>query len=391
MSLAPIQVTVSPHVSEGEDLLKIIWNYPPDPPVAPYFVSVKTLREKGENARNALQRLVNQAMKENSSGYVKELHELAIAGHELYEALFHEIKGSKASRIKAWLDRERANQQHKDLQFQITFVLETLLHIPWGLIYDGFIDDFTRTADKDFTEHKENFWSLRFLVSCVYRRIQPQFLNHNDGKDVLLVINKPVFDNAVPQLVLPQDEVLRWLGDTFGSPLTSSDDFFERWKTSGATCRLLFFYCHGSHESLELHTEDRITLTDFQLRTSLPDAAPQSTCLVFLNGCSTAAGSDKGTFLTVTSEGLFCGFVGTETKVPDIFALRFGLAFLYYFLHEGWPILKTMDHLRRRHWPLGLVYSSFCSPLLHFVPNGQHLTIDITDNFSQLPLGTKRI
>src|SRR6266446_2233318 len=245
MSLAHIQVTVSPHNSHGEELLKIIWNYRPEP-APPYFVSAKTLKEKGEKVRSALQRLVDRAMENDGSrGYGKELRELAKAGHELYEALFHEIEGFDASIIKTWLDRERAAQANNGVQCQITFVVETLLHIPWGLIYDGSLEMLTDLSDQNSKEHYKDFWSLKFLVCCVYRRILPQWLtvsNYTDGNGVLSVINKSTFDNAVSDLILPQDEVLKWLDDTFGSPLTSSDDFFERWKSSGATCRMLYFY-----------------------------------------------------------------------------------------------------------------------------------------------------
>jgi hypothetical protein len=395
MSLVTLQVNVSDTTSSGDRMLKIVWNYGSQF-APPYFVRAKTLKDKGEDVRNALQGLIDQGM--NNGGSLgrcgKELREVAVTGRALYEALFHQIEGYDATKIREWLVQETANQQRQGNRCQMTFVVESISHIPWGLIYDGSLDILSGEDEQDSINAYEDFWCLKFLLCSVYRRILPHWLtvSHSDEvKEILSVVNRLAFDKASPYLVLPQEDVLKWFEDTFGSPVKSSNDFYERWQARGTKYRLLYFYCHASENSLELDPDDRIKLSDFSERTRPVDSEQRSTCLVFLNGCNTAVGDEDGAFLTTTGEFLFCGFVGTETKVPDVFALRFGLAFLYYFLHEGWPIHKTMDYLRRQHWPLGLAYSSYCSPLLSFTPPDQPLRIEITDNFSHLPLGTRQI
>src|SRR5204863_10056483 len=87
-------------------------------------------------------------------------------------------------------------------------------------------------------------------------------------------------------------------------------------------------------------------------------------CVVFLNGCSTATGHPDGAFLEATGQPGMCGFIGTETVVPDVFALRFSLSFLSQFLQGGRSVSDIMHELWVRHFPLSLVYSIYTYPLL---------------------------
>jgi hypothetical protein len=71
--------------------------------------------------------------------------------------------------------------------------------------------------------------------------------------------------------------------------------------------------------------------------------------------------------------------------VPDIFALRFGLDFLYYFFCKGWNVSRIMDHLRTEHWPLGLIYSTYCRRDFSTGQAIQPLELTLAGNFSEIP------
>ena len=93
--------------------------------------------------------------------------------------------------------------------------------------------------------------------------------------------------------------------------------------------------------------------------------------MVFLNGCHTAIESAKdGGFLQATASGGFCGFVGTEAEVPDVFALRFANAFISQLLYTGSRAIDVMNKTRRDFWPLSLVYNLSCHPDFQFNPQG---------------------
>jgi hypothetical protein len=97
---------------------------------------------------------------------------------------------------------------------------------------------------------------------------------------------------------------------------------------------MLYFLCHADGERLALGAENLITLNDF--RKIKPNRLDHHAgCLVFINGCETAVGAADGGFLKATCRPGFYGFIGTETKVPDLVALRFGVEFLREFLSSG--------------------------------------------------------
>jgi hypothetical protein len=112
------------------------------------------------------------------------------------------------------------------------------------------------------------------------------------------------------------------------------------------------------------------------------------TALGILNGCSTAVGKDCQSFIEALSRDGFCGFLGTESEIPNVFALRFGSAFLNRLLVSGHPLVQVVDELRREHWPLSLLYGLYGYPLLQIVPSaGGTAIIGCPANFSRGPLG----
>jgi hypothetical protein len=127
------------------------------------------------------------------------------------------------------------------------------------------------------------------------------------------------------------------------------------------------------------------------MKLKLKRSVNKEVCLVFLNGCHTAVGSAEEGFLEVTGNTGFCGFLGVETVVPDIFAWRFGMAFFYYFFTKGWTVAQVMQQLRGEHWPLSLLYSAYCHPELRVKPSVKDKMPEIQfSNFSEKMIGTSK-
>jgi hypothetical protein len=386
------QVIVSEHVEVGmEPKFKIVWNYR-NHPALPYYIPISILKDRATEVRVAMQQLIDKGMM--ADGYLgscgAELRELAVAGHKLYKALFRTGYGYDASIIQDWLRKEKETLDAQGKRAQISFVVDSLAHIPWGLIYDGPVESLSGDPVQDAIEYYEDFWCLKFLLTSVYRRVHPEWLagsGSSGPNEFLSVLDRSAFDKAAKYLAQPQEKILEWIESRFGRGVEASEDFFRVWQSKGERYRLLYFYCHANRTSLALGPDDLISMSDFRDGTVIPRSTQQSTCVVFLNGCNTAVGDPEGAFLVATGDFLFCGFIGTETKVPDVFALRFGLAFLYCFLHEGWPIFQVMDYLRRQHWPIALTYSTYCQPLLSFAAAQRSFEVEFTENFSRQLLG----
>jgi hypothetical protein len=113
---------------------------------------------------------------------------------------------------------------------------------------------------------------------------------------------------------------------------------------------------------------------------------------VFLNGCHTAIGSsNEGGFLEATAHPGFCGFVGTEAEVPDIFALRLANAFLAELIYTGSTAMDAMKKVRRDYWPLSLAYSLSCHPDFRFITEGLSQSTLPAPNFSNDAIGSSRV
>jgi hypothetical protein len=118
-----------------------------------------------------------------------------------------------------------------------------------------------------------------------------------------------------------------------------------------------------------------------------------SGCLVVINGCSTAVGSTSGEFLQSTSAQGLCGFVGTETDIPNIFALRFSLALLHLLFTEGLDLGEAIQYLHRSHFPLSFVYGLYAVPDFRMkkLEAPSILLNDKPLNLSFAPVGSSRL
>lgn len=138
------------------------------------------------------------------------------------------------------------------------------------------------------------------------------------------------------------------------------DDLVSVWPTVRAVLGVLYFFCEADGHTLRIDDRGALRLNLFVEHLAVErrgrGIAPT---LAFLNGCMTAVGLADGGFLESLSEAGYIGFVGTEARVPDSFALMFGAEFLTMLLRDGIPIGQVLDTLRTRHWPLSLLYSVY--------------------------------
>jgi hypothetical protein len=237
--------------------------------------------------------------------------------------------------------------------------------------------------DPSVTDAQE-FWALKYSISTLY-----------SGMKVIEVADRPrpqaefcllsVLDEKELEAVkaVLDDEEKRFLARLLGRPVGGAYTWRASkrcWDDIGERDSVLYVFCHADGTKLLLPPDDKIDVVEFSMnfekrfnqrrRSSGHQGGPTrpTYCLCFLNGCSTAAGRFDNSFLTVTARPGFCGFIGTEARVPIEFAGRFGLAALYYLVEKGLAVQEVIDRLRRQHWPLGLLYSNFAHPGFHIEP-----------------------
>ena len=381
---APEEITVTV-TYEGGPSAHVVWTRGLS--FRPYEIASKLLSDMSNEVRDSLDRLIDKCMADGVASCGAELRAVAVSGHRLYKALFTKTGGvGNADKIKNWFTEKPAGSR-------LLFAVPKLVHVPWGLIFDK--DPRTLkipegSTDIDFYGH---FWCLKYNLATTYYTLTPDVLEAPPRPAALFrllsVVNRETHDAAKKLLSPAEREVQGWLESDFPPALESRRGLLDEWLKADDV-DLLYFYCHADGTSIDVGDEHPITTNDFMLELTRPEVQQDSSyCMVFLNGCSTAAGAPGGGFLEATGGAGYCGFIGPEVEIPDVFALRFGLAFLYYFLKRGWPVYQIMDHLRKKHWPLGLVYSACCNPLLRVDTSGAEVGAEIEfNNFSELPLGT---
>jgi len=376
--------------------LEVIWNQGEIAHPA-YYTDREMVLARSREVRDCLQRLVRKVKNEGVQGSGALLKELAGAGYRLYDALFYREEGSETDpkEIRDWLKELGQN-------FRIAFRVDHRVHIPWGLVYDVDPTGPTGHPGGDQIHHYEDFWCFKYLVSTLHSRIYlfgGAYPESADSFKVLMALNRDTFNSAseAPGLTRPERDILDWIIKKYGDPAYSGRQLIERWnaleKGVGEKVRLLYIYCHADETSLAFDDVDRLRMYDFKqyLKRDVRGRSDPA-CLVFLNGCSTAVGDPRGGFLEATGKEGFCGFIGTEVKIPSVFALRFGVAFLYHFFFEGLPILRVMDCLRREHWPVGLAYGTYCYGALRVIPSAEWpRLVKPEGNFCGNPLGAAEL
>lgn len=367
-----------------ESKLKVTWN-DNGMDYQQYFVDRDRLQRLGTTARSHLAALVDLARRGQLAQVGPTLRKLALAGYDLFHALFLADSGT------AEADTVREDLANKQGGFRVLVKVDHRIHVPWGLIYDSSPDALGEGATID---DYPDFWSVKHLLSTVHHRVPPRPEPPNrDRFQVLPVLNKDSFDEALN--AISEDEKIA-IADLFGMPtraVFSTHEFLDRWKTAMTEVGLIYFYCHANGTSLALGVTDQIDIDQLALMSAARTRGQRQTCLFFLNGCGTALGNASGGFLEATVHPGFCGFIGTEAKVPDVFALRFGAAFLHEFLHGGLPIYQIMASLRRQHWPLSLLYGIYGHPMLRLPPSDavKALPPTMQSNFSHDNVGTREM
>jgi hypothetical protein len=338
--------------------LKVVWNGPLLFPT--YYVDAGVIQQVTKKLRERLRTLVEESMSAGSAARYDglALKALATLGRDLYDALFLDAGGSEIDplRIRDWFERRPTAR--------LTISVDSRIHIPWGLVFSGDPSAIVPTISDGAIGDYAAFWCFRHKLATVHWRMTPDRVDvpyAREALQMLPVVNRQAFESAVRALSEDEQRILDSLQQQFGTPAYGSPEFEQRW---GAKVALVYFYCHANGTRLELEADDILDATSLQLFFGRKSASRKEPCVVFLNGCSTATGHPDGAFLEATGQPGMCGFIGTETVVPDVFALRFSLSFLSRFLQGGRAVSDIMHDLRVRHFPLSLVYSIYTYPLL---------------------------
>jgi hypothetical protein len=384
-----MQQLVVLQVKQNADQLKLAWGMD-GLMQGTYTVDRDMISRDADKIRLVLDRLVERALENNQQNTKPPcgdlLKELAERGSDLYHSLFSAEEGAEESeKIAKWLDE----LEHP---FTMRIIVEPRIHIPWGLVYDADPQNLTGKPGDTNWELFQDFWNVKYDVSCLYYRIPPSQLRTVEPTSyrVLPIVNQASFSTALNQLAETEKKVLTKFFEKCEPPVYSKKELFMRWPATKETVGMLFFFCHADQTRLALG-QDQLDIDDFKRYLRLDSRQlKEPSSFVFLNGCRTAVGDPGGGFIEATGRTGYCGFIGTEAEIPDLFALRFSTAFMYCLYYEGLSILETMKRLRKQHWPVSILYSVCCEPRLMVKGLGpqEAFSAFLGKNFSAMPVGS---
>jgi hypothetical protein len=380
--------TVSVEIKGKERELEVVW-YDPSP-FPSYQINRKTVEYCAREIRRVLRELVDAALVNKLGLCGTTLKKLAEQGSLLHNALFSKTDDAgDPKRIRNYFDKLTE-------PYQLRFIVSDDIFVPWGLVYPRDSSELPEGFPENQLEVWEvyrSFWCLDHQLSTIYHRISPDAAGDASPLDMLRVVHPDALATAVATLAkCPEDDFLAWLNDFSGEPLTTYREFREAWRKRGPQIGLLYFYCHANKTKLALGNDEKIEASQLYLLLEQDRQLDSSGCLVLINGCSTAVGAAQGEFLQATSREGLCGFVGTETDVPDIFALRFSLSLLRLLFRKGLSLGEAMQCLYHEHFPLGLVYGLYALPDFRMrKEQAPDIVFDKPQNFSFGQVGTNRL
>jgi CHAT domain len=300
---------------------------------------------------------------------------LAFAGAELFQGLFFgPAAGQDVKQIGEYLKKLAM----KDTPVKLQIVAENF-PVPWGLLYFG-------KTDSKTTLDWNNFLGMRHIIEQIPR--QPilgvydyVIMSNNPSLSVSLNLNTSIdeqmnFDGVARQVKDWSQRSISSKGEMELTQRQTKADLLNALSTP-INDQLMYFYCHANtynpSESrdpgssfITLTNNERITLADLKREASMDDLLPGNP-LIFLNACESAEISPEfydGFVPYFMAKGAR-GVVGTECKMPALFATEWALLFFPRFL-GGAPLSELFLELRQEFCkqhnnPLGLLYTVYCN------------------------------
>jgi hypothetical protein len=348
-----VQVEIQEH---GPNRFRVHWNE-----WAPYTINRQAVLDCATDLRKILLELVNHCLKHKAETAAPILKKLAHKGNKLYKALFYRMEGDEDAAV--------VKKYYASLKepFRVDFRVADSVLVPWGLIYPGdpeaLPDDWAEMPTEMWWETYHQFWCFAHDATARYIGVKPNQIGNASSLSMLRVIHPSVLSKAKESVSSEAEKgFFAWLDERYGAPINTEQALQGSWQEKASQIGLLYFYCHATPNQLAIGPDDTITASGlfFILTDTARDA--DAGCLVLINGCRTAAADPQGTFLLPASVTGHVGFVGTETDVPDVFALRFSGSLLHLLFKDGRTLGEAMHRLYRDHFPLSLVYGIYAHP-----------------------------
>ncbi|MFN2199000.1 MAG: CHAT domain-containing protein [Anaerolineales bacterium] len=322
-----------------------------------------------------------QGIKIPDAIHQEALQRLAEAGWFLFYKFFLDTDDNELLAIGERLLALGTQQQHS-LQISSRDFL-----LPWALLY--LAEEAPAAPDEVDTGR---FLGYRHLIEHIPFDQNPkvgyEIPSENPTLSVGLNLNTGIDAEMGIQVVAQAQAFWQALADQHVVQVSERLDdqsLIEALKNPELPDQIMYFYCHADSQgldekggpgesSLQLSGNTRVTLDNLEIRAPTRRKLEQAP-LVFINACESAELSPlfyAGFMPYFTKKGAR-GVIGTECRVPALFAAEFAQRFFKAFLSGEKTLAEVMFALRRDFLEqesnvLGLLYASYCDGDLRINP-----------------------
>ena len=341
-----------------------------------YKVNGEQLKDLADSLRVHLDRVVQGHITAPGTQATRDaMRALLRKGHALYEGLFDGL-GNEAAVAAAARQRYETLAAAGPLALRLRVMPN--LTFPWGLVVPDVRD--LEAACADLTQPHDLFWSTRhdFAIAAYGLSGSWDEALQRAQVNIVAAMHRRIFDAARGATPLTAFEC-QWI-DALAhrlhnrAYLFSVDTLRQALQDAAADdavrLRIAYLLGHGNGKRFQLGSGDEILAAE--LASALNKSGGRSQrlpTLLFLNGCETAADAPQFSFADILGSADIGALVGTEVRVPDLFAFRFALALLYRVIVSGEPLAQAFAELRRSHLPVSLAYSLYATDGLMLEPH----------------------
>lgn len=290
------------------------------------------------------------------------LQKLAFAGYRLYQAVFEDNASPELRAVGDWLRGQVGQDEVTTVQ-----IVSDGFPVPWPLMY--LVDRWEPSALS-----WDNFLGMQCVVEQIpfaqLKAPPSPTIESQPQLSVNALLNETIDEEMPSKPITAQREY--WTGRKVGFTAGTTRADLESVMTSDAASDVLYFFCHAEtddddSDASELIMTGKEIITLGEIKAIAQERFPfAGHPLVFLNACESGELSPlfySGFVPYFLNRGAR-GVIGTECRVPGLFASEWAKAF-FDGLFSGDPLGKVVLDLRRRFLhdsnnPLGLLYVVHC-------------------------------
>jgi hypothetical protein len=248
---------------------------------------------------------------------------------------------------------------------------DTDVTLPLNFVYSG-ADITPRTPGKPSIDDFSLFWLNRYRITmfvegsgCPRDRLEVA----SGSATALYALHKRELENSSTYLGVDYFEKLGVLTRMKVGGRYDWNSVRSAYQEIAAQDCVVFVFAHSDGDSLVLDQGDKIDCLTFSDMLMLPlkreerVKAEERVKLLILNCCLSASGREGASLLSAVARRGFCGLIGTEAEIANVYALRCGVRLMWGLYRKEKSLGEAFEEMRGDPdlFPLNILYTCYAN------------------------------